>query len=168
MHVYLFKLSDDFPSDPHSRCVRCLDKPPPTHLGCSQWQVLWGVRQNFRLHQGLVIAKSQHNQRTQPSWYHETWHSCQRRLAKTKYIKSSDTNKLAHDTKKPYNHARPPLLGRRVLGDSLGTLRDSVLGEFTTKYQVSACCEEEEQDTYGRMSRTEVWISREEMVDRWL
>lgn len=29
-------------------------------------------------------------------------------------------------------------------------------------------CEEAEQDTYGRMSRTEVWISREEMVDRWL
>lgn len=43
-----------------------------------------------------------------------------------------------------------------------------MLGEFTTKCQVSARCEEAEQDTYGRMSRTEVWISREEMVDRWL
>lgn len=63
---------------------------------------------------------------------------------------------------------RDRLLGRRVLGDGLGTLRDGVLGEFTTKRQVSMGCKEEEQDTYGRMSRTEVWISREEMVDRWL
>lgn len=34
-----------------------------------------------------------------PRWHHETGHSCQRRLAKTKY-KDNDTSKLAHDTKK--------------------------------------------------------------------
>lgn len=39
------------------------------------------------------------NQRMLPRWHHETGHSCQRRLAKTKY-KDNDTSKLAHDTKK--------------------------------------------------------------------
>ena len=55
---------------------------------------------------------------------------------------------------------------RGVLGDSLGTLRNSVLGQLsgkdeadTVKWSVGVIESIETRDTH------EVWISREEMVD---
>lgn len=102
--------------------------------------------------------------------------SSQTKLSKTKYIKG--VNHKGRQSTKPETHPpKPlqpnsvihPLLGGTVFGDSLGTLRDSVLGKFTTGYINQHGIRIERKGlTNGRISRTEVWISRDEMVDRWL
>lgn len=96
MHVYLLKLSNSSPTKRISFTARLF-------LGQVSRDTLITVHGGKFPRRASLPNPSpriiNQNQRIQPRWYHETGHSCQRRLAKTKY-KDSDTSKLAHDTKK--------------------------------------------------------------------
>ena len=56
--------------------------------------------------------------------------------------------------------------GRRVLGDGLGTLRNSVLRELTGQDKTDTRdASVEARESRANQATYEVWISRDEMVD---